>query len=244
MVRHDCVVSHAILAEFVLELLDVRRCERAQPPERAIPVAVGCRKFTKRSDSGRRPLLRILELRFAPGRWRRAASMDRRAARGRSSRARSDGGLGALPKWTERNPTSRPYGGDRNPALETGTIEAARGSARRTTTAADARRITILMLHSPPESRNTRATSGASAIAPSRAGARKTLAERRIACIAARAGARNAGRSARLKSGRRSRCADLRSLCERARGPLRVPAGASRSARDFTAIFIFEPFHQ
>ena len=73
MVRHDDAVSHAILAEFVLELLDVRLSERPQPLERAMPIAVDCRKFTMRAEGEQQKLFGVPELRFAPDRRRGAA---------------------------------------------------------------------------------------------------------------------------------------------------------------------------
>ena len=91
------------------------------------------------------------------------------------------------------------------------------------------------------ESRNTRATSGSSAMPPLRTGAR-----RRSPKGVSRAGPGRGGRSARwygsarLKSrGFALAAPNLRSCAARARGPLRVPALASRSL--LSKRFINEP---
>ncbi len=139
--------------------------------------------------------------------------------RGRSSRGkRSDGAR-------ERAPDGRP---GRGPPGAPVRLNVGRGPPP----TVRASRITILSASfTASESRNTRATSGSSAMAPSLAGAR-----RRSPYGASRTGAGLGGRSARwygsarVKSRGFARAApNLRSCAARARGPLRVPAGASRS---------------
>ena len=221
MVRHDCAVSHAIVAEFVVDLLDVRLSERPQPPERAMPVGVGCRKFAMRPEGGQRRYSESSN--FAS---RRIGGAELR--RGRSSRAkRSDGGLGRAPEGgPEREPAAAPVRGRSK----------LRAGVRGLPPASRASRITILSASfTASESRNTRATSGSSAMAPLRAGAR-----RRSPKGVSRTGSARGGRSARwygsprLKSrGVALAAPNLRSIAARARGPLRVPAGASRSLPRF-----------
>lgn len=138
---------------------------------------------------------------------------------GRSSRLkRSDGGRDRGPEGgPERGPDGAP-------------VRLNAGRAPPPTVRAS--RITSLSASfTASESRNTRATSGSSAMPPLRTGAL-----RRSPNGVSRAGLGRGGRSARwygsarLKSrGFALAAPNLRSCAARARGPLRVPAGASRS---------------
>jgi len=147
----------AILAEFGLQRLDLRLTERVQPPEHAMPGGGCCRKFAM--CSGRL------------GRYSGSSNLGSRLGRGddprrgRSSRAkRSEGGLGRPPGGPVRG-----LGGAPVPARSK-----LRAGERGPPPASRASRITILSASfTASESRNTRATSGSSAMAPSRVGARK-----------------------------------------------------------------------
>ena len=178
MVRHDCAVSHAILAEFGLQELRIRLSERAQPPERAMAGWHGCRKFGYGSTNPARGYSESSNLGS-----RRVGGAE--ARRGRSSRAkRSDGAL-------DRGPEGGPERGPAGPPVRGRSKLRAGGRAPPATVRAS--RITILSASfTASESRNTRATSGSSVIAPSRAGARS-----RSPKDASRAGLGRGGRSAR-----------------------------------------------
>lgn len=176
--RPNCAVSHAILDEFVDRWLDCRLSERLQPPERAMPVAVGCRKFAMRSGGEQRCYSESPN--FGS---RRIGGAEPR--RGRSSLAkRSDDGLGRAPEGgPERAPAVAPVRGRSK----------LRAGLRGLPPASRASRITILSASfTASESRKTRATSGSSAMVPSRAGAR-----RRSPKGVSRAGSERGGRSAR-----------------------------------------------
>ena len=237
MVPPDCAVSHAILAEFVLQLLDLRLGERAQPPERAMPHDGGCRKFAKPSPKPRTGATREATPNFGS---RRAGG----AARARIGGVRRGGD--AHPGRSGRMAASaaRPRGAGartgrraRTRAIETarwrsGTIEAAPGARR--TAARHPRQPNhhperfVYRLGVAKHSRYIGIQRDGSVSARAPADARRKAARVQTRARGGRS-ARWYG-SARLKSrGFALAAPNLRSIAARARGPLRVPAGESRS---------------
>ncbi len=143
--------------------------------------------------------------------------------RGRSSRPKRSDGV------RDRAPDGGPERGPAGAlARDRSKLDAGRGPPP----TVRASRITILSASfTASESRNTRATSGSSAMPPSRTGARM-----RSPYGVSRAGLGRGGRSARWYGSARVKsrgfalaAPNFRSCAARARGPLRVPAGASRS---------------
>jgi hypothetical protein len=228
MVRHHCAVSHAILPEFGLQWLDLRLCERVQPPERAMPDSVGCCKFTMRSGAARM-LFRLFESGLSPRLWRRSAT--RSLVPGET--------VGRRPWPRARRPRAWP-----RRRTCTRTIETAAGRTRTASCqSCQPDHHSERFVHRFRVAEHTRHV---------RVERDRSVSGGRAHALTERLVARGTSRTRRpLRTLVRIGSVEITRFCSRCtefsvhrRACARTAACASGSVTIFTAIFVFEPFHQ